>query len=375
MDSGRNTIICWTLISVLPCVGEVVAAHRPAAVGATELRRQLGEIHGRIRTWYVEYETTPSSDPKKPLGAHVHRIVAASRPDRFYRLSAKGTAARSWHDDPFQTRLILTSSSAVAESPMERTFAILPVEAGDPLPGDLSNELLLTALGWWPFEDRPVPTLAGRVFLDIARSPDYVVRPTQDLIEGRWCHVLEYPGRDRLWLDVERDCALLVRETYHPRSHALAQRIEMKGHREIKPGIWVPMEFHNTRFRDSDQSEDQRKVVDAVVQVLNVRVNDPLPDAIFEFKPRPGSIQIFENRRFEQKVAGGTDRLDEIVGWIRRYVGSGRTSTRGLVASVEAVIEYGVSILCIGGIVALRWRRRTRSGRLAAVTEQKPTHL
>ena len=88
----------------------------------------------------------------------------------------------------------------------------------------------------------------------------------QEKVEDRWCHVLEYPGHDRLWVDVERNGALMMQEMFNPNTGALLQRIELKGYREVKPGIWAPREFRNIAFDGSGQKGDHHKLTDVVIK-------------------------------------------------------------------------------------------------------------
>jgi hypothetical protein len=87
--------------------------------------------------------------------------------------------------------------------------------------------------------------------------------------------VLEYPGYDRLWIDTERGCALLARETHSSRNGALVQRIELSGHREVAPGIWLPSSIRNIQYDYNAVSEEgrRRRVIDAVHVVLGMSVS------------------------------------------------------------------------------------------------------
>lgn len=357
----RIVIIYLFFLSFL-CCRSTAAETRPAVLSSEELRQRLVALQSEIRTWLVEYKTDPSRDPARPPGLQVHRIVAASAPDQFSRWNAKAMDQLPSKDDPLQLLCFINSSSAVYESPMQRTFSVSALEPNEPLPENSQLEFLFTIFGWWPFEGRPAPTLGGKpiVLFDVARSPKYIMRSEQELINGCWCHVLEYPGHERLWFDCERNCAFVAREIYHPKTGALAQRIEMKGHRQVKPGIWVPTELHNTMFEDYDQHGNQRKFVDSIIRIVDVRINDQLPDTLFRFEPRPGYVQIFKDRHFEQKVPGGTELLDEIVNWIQRYGQVYRVSTDRSVASIEAGIEYIVLIVCVVAIFVLHWRKGIR---------------
>lgn len=361
MDIERNIVVY--LISLMFIFGRGIAVEtRPAVLNSEQIRQRLSELHSSIRTWYVEYESLPSNDPLKPPGTYIHRIVAARVPDQYCGLGAKGRATYSWSDDAFHQRFTLNASSAVNEFPLDRVYWFIPLKPEDPLPGTAPQEFLFAVLGWWPFDKRPPPTHHGTpvILRDIACSPKYVVKPEQELVAGHWCHVLEYAGHDRLWLDCERNCALLARETLDSKTGDVLQRIDMKGHREVKPGIWVPMEFRNIMFDLSGQKGNRRKVADAVFKVLAIQVNDRLPDTLFRFEARPGSIEILDDGSFKQTVPGGSGYMDEMVGWVQRLGLGPAVRTGGSATSVEAVIEYIVSIVCAVAIFVLHWRKRMR---------------
>src|SRR5439155_388366 len=152
-------------------------------------------------------------------------------------------------------------------------------------------------------------------------STKYVVNPLQELVQERWCHILEYPGHDRLWVDCDHGCAILAREVFDPDKQIVVQRIESRAFQEVQPGIWMPFEFRNLVF-DSAKSGQQKgksvKIVDAILKVHKVRLNQDVQDDIFRFEPVAGSIQTFDDDRTEQVVPGGTNYLDEVTDWIQR---------------------------------------------------------
>ena len=144
----------------------------------------------------------------------------------------------------------------------------------------------------------------------------------QELVQGHWRHVLEYSGHDKLWLDCDRGCAILARELIDPKNGLLGQRIEACDHRQVQSGIWVPFQFRNMLFvadKAKPQTGNVVKVLDAVLDVLEVRLNEQVREELFRFEPLPGSIQTMGRDRTEQVVAGGTEYLDEVIDWTQRH--------------------------------------------------------
>jgi hypothetical protein len=211
-----------------------------------------------------------------------------------------------------------------------------------------------------------VPTVLKRV----AESSNYVVAPAQELIGGRWCHVLEYPGHDRIWLDGERQGAMVAREMYDARTGALVQRIELGGLHEAAPGIWVPADLHNMLFEQrvtATAATELAPIINAHLHVVDARVNDDVPDALFDFRPRPGSVEVQMNKNFAQSVPGGLDYFDDLAGWIKRRVSYEPVPPRSAALPVEVIVEWMVSGVCLSVAAVLHWRRyRTGLGATSA---------
>jgi hypothetical protein len=254
----------------------------------------------------------------------------------------------------------------VADRPPKRVYTFLTLAPDEGLPGTAPLEFLFVALGWWPFEKRPPPTLfdgAPAVLPAIAACEKYRVQPEQELVGESWCHILEYPGRDKLWLDCDRGCAILVREMYGPNPGQLFQRIEASGHREVQPGIWVPARFRNMVPGVRDPKDNQ--TVDSILNIVNVRLNEDVEDDLFRFEPLPGSIELTVDGIVRQEAAGCEDYLNEVVDWIRRNDLISITPAGNSHSLFATLVEY--SLLAIGtaalsAIIARRWL----GGRLSA---------
>jgi hypothetical protein len=207
------------------------------------------------------------------------------------------------------------------ENPVNRTFFGGKLKTTDEVPGTVRDEIYFLATGLWPTSGRPAPHLAPRepyVLRDVGRSDLYsVVRPELEAVNGRWCHVLERPGRDRLWIDLERGCTLLRRETDAESSGPLASRYELGDHREVSPGVWLPSWIRNTQFDYQAPTEEarRRRVIDAVIEVIESHAND-MPDEQFVYRPVAGTFRLAPA---EQVVPGGLDHLDFLSGWVERY--------------------------------------------------------
>jgi hypothetical protein len=181
----------------------------------------------------------------------------------------------------------------------------------------------------------------------LQRSPKYDrVRPVLESFDGRWCYVLERPDHDRLWLDLEHGCTLMVRETYARESGRLAQRIELGGHREVCPGIWFPAWIRNIQYdHNSNRAEFQKRIwKNARHDIVAVHIND-VDDSIFEWSPPAGALRRGENLDV-QATADGMDQIDEVAQWIRRHHRLKLDSSGGLSPPKATMVALLLAISC-----------------------------
>jgi hypothetical protein len=300
------------------------APDRPPAAeySAEGLRAGILEAQRSIKGLRVAYRSYDYDPRRYPRGSYSHRIVAARSPGDLYHVSAHGHDRLDWRDDPFQQRATISGQHLYNEFYINRVFFDYDVRPEDGLPGSLSSEFFFLATGIWPLEGLRPPRPDGRAFVlrEVAASPDYsAVRPEQEMVGGRWCHVLEYPGYDRLWLDAGRGFALLARETHSVRTGALVQRVELGGHREVSRGIWMPRTMRNIQYDHNARTEEGRRRVylDATHDVTEVEVNDQVDSRLFAFHPRPGSMRTDPGKPLVQVRPGGLDHLDDLARLIR----------------------------------------------------------
>ena len=312
-----------------------------------ELLEGLRAVDEKAQSWYIEYESDEQNHPGAPPGGRLYRVVAAIAPDRYYHYSAKHTDEYSWHEDPLRQRLIINGACVVSERPFDRMFRIRRLNPKDGLPGTAPEEFLFMALGWWPLREWAPPKRLPNgpcVLRDVVHSGGYAVREAQELVGDRWCHVLE-SDYDRLWADSARRGVLLRREVLDPENGAVLQRIEMRDHAEVSTGIWVPMTFVNAVFGEPHTSSDD--TTESTLRVVAVKVNEPLPNGLFEYKPRPGSIQFHADGHVEQAVPAGTEHLDDIANWIKMHSFPQKGDVHMFGHAAEALIECAIAAGCV----------------------------
>lgn len=343
----------------------------PAAVlSAERLRARILEDQRKIRSYHVVYETEPDAQPEPgtPRGGYIRRIVVAKAPDLMYYVNAHAVAEIDWQEYPALERWYLKGQRWFCERPVNRTFtAGGPLRPEDDLPGPITEDFFFSTTGVWLFDHRAPRWEGVSIALrDVAVNPAYsAVRSRQELVDGRWCHVLENEGVERLWIDLEHGCALLARETDQGTPPVLTQRVETGGHREVAPGVWLPSWMQTILYNSRARTEAERKqsVHNTRVQVLEARAND-VDESLFEFRPPPGALDQSRTNDPVQTEPGGLDHLENLAVWIQKHY-----SWAGAAMAPEPEVRgYVLAMLpVLGFIVAFEFWLSGRRNRAAPV--------
>jgi hypothetical protein len=337
----------------------------PAVLSAAELRARLTSAADAVRSVYAVYRadmTGPGSARDLPAGSYIYRTVAARSPGYFYHHGAHGHDHLDWRDDPLQKRIYVETDRWYLEKPLDRLYSGGRLKPGDKLPGSTPSEVFFVATGVWPLDQRPAPRFQDKepfMLRDVGKCDQYsFVRPQQEQLDGHWCHVLERPGIDRLWLDVDRGCAVLAREVRNADTGAAMLRFELGGHREASPGIWLPGWIRNIEYDHEAKTAEgqQRRVKDGRLKVLEVRVNQTDED-FFVFRPPPGAIRVDRKGRPSQTVSGGLDHLDNLARWVREHAWPDAAPAAGWSAAWPLAAAACTVLACEAW---LWWRRRRR---------------
>jgi hypothetical protein len=292
-----------------------------ATLDVLQLKQQLLASQERIQSLSIKYESHDYDESQYPKGSYLHRELAIKAPDKMFHVSAHGHIGLNWHDDFQQQRAYIVNRHLFNDFPVNRVFFEYDMKPEETLPGSLVDEFYFVATGIWPLTDITPFRPEGRAYVlrEVATSEKHsVVRPLLEQIDGHWCHVLEYPGRDRLWIDVDRGCALMARESYSEINDALVQRMELSDHTEVAAGIWLPSKLRNIQFDYLAHNVDDRMRIirNAMHTAYDITVND-VNDAVFEFHPAPGSLKR-DNAELIPIDGSGEEHLRSIVEWIQR---------------------------------------------------------
>lgn len=324
--SPRLVWSAYIFVSVFvfaPSVRYVEGASPQASHSAEELCQQISSALKKMDSLRVKYRGTSLINNSD--GSYIMRELVVKRPHWFHHKGAHGSANLEWSDDPDQQHAWVQDDRYFNEFPLRRTYFSKQWGKNRSLPGTLQGEQWFELTGIWLLDARDPPLCFDLVpvFEVIAESEDYsFVRPELENVEGRWCHVLEHPGVDTLWLDASRNSCLVQREVNIPGSDRLFAKVEIAKHTEVLPDVWIPLNIRSRGF--SWETGIRVAYIDAEFEVLELKVNDVIDDE-FQYTPKPGSIFYSEGSSGEPKRVvnpGGLDYLDDITEWIKRVHGA-----------------------------------------------------
>lgn len=292
-----------------------------ALMDAVELKQKILAHAERLTGLRVVARTTGYED-NTVHSAYFQKEFTAQSPGLLTFRSGHGHTRLHWQDDPYQQWTHVGPNSAYNIYMVDRTFFPIEMAEDDPLPGTLEGEDFFAATGLWPLRNRPGIQYLGHpmVLREVAATAEYsLVRPQQELVQERWCHVLEWPGLDVLWIDVERGFSVLQRELFQPDKGTLDQRIHTGDHRELEPGIWVPGWYTRTVFDHiSEQQTGKRTMARrSRTDIIEAELVQ-YADSHFTFDPPDGYLKLVRGRQPEPVGNGGTQLLDEIAAWSMR---------------------------------------------------------
>jgi hypothetical protein len=200
-----------------------------------------------------------------------------------------------------------------------------------------------------PYTDQEVANLSNswtypHCMRIIDGNTSYSVLPQQELVDGAWCHVLEYPKRDKIWIDPQLGCTIRRRERYDDVNgvRVVLDKIQLAQFVEAAPGIWVPKEclvqFFPSRANPPEhlnkQYLEQRIIVESVTinQVTDNDFSLSVP-AGTQIVDRNGSYKVKGDRTL---LLGGLADLAE--GYVAKKKIEPRWPLIITVAAISAIV-------------------------------------
>jgi hypothetical protein len=124
----------------------------------------------------------------------------------------------------------------------------------------------------------------------------YRVRKDTEDVDGFPCHVVEWAGKDVVWIDPRHGFNFRRRRGFQPSGDLLFE-VKASYFKEKSPGIWLPdRQISLTYNMDRDPKDYHGRVAYIMVNALQeARFND-VPDSLFEV-PLTKDVRIFDLRK------------------------------------------------------------------------------
>jgi protein O-mannosyl-transferase len=117
----------------------------------------------------------------------------------------------------------------------------------------------------------------------------YRLRPELERVAGAWCHVLEWPDFDVMWVDTSRSFLLLRRES---RVRGVLRSVLTNWEPvECRPGVWIPTRSEKVTYllpkRPGSSSEAGGVARRQRIRILDVKCDSRIGDEAFRLPIRP----------------------------------------------------------------------------------------
>jgi len=188
----------------------------------------------------------------------------------------------------------------------------------------------------------------------------FKVRPLLDDVDGAWCHVLEWPDHDIIWVDCSRGYSV-VRRIYYQSPGSPLLEAEHSGLREVKAGVWLPSkEVTSIYNRDTEPKAFAGKVKLVETNTLLDCRFDHVPDSLFDVpRIRQGKVTDYVRGITYVKYPPEIDPFEEALR--RTLVERSNYSGVPRIAWLEMGLLVAIGCNCTMLVVQLTrliWRKR-----------------
>lgn len=321
-----------------------------------ELRASLLAAHDRIESLAVRMESS-NVDPDGEETGTVRSLAIAKGGRRIYHVHHSRFAGPE--DDPEATIQFLGETFDVYY-PYDWRLETSKLYVQPPYTLKILAAGPFELLAWWPPSDSSPPPEVGHapLFLkEVLRKGDCIVRPTQERIDDRWCHVIDIPGTDILWVDADRN-VVLRRERRNQDRPDTATIYVYGEFADAGDGILLPYRIERRR-PGPDQPITRHRVLGYELNTVD--------DAQFALNIPPGALIIDRDTDTWRQEPGGFALLERICSRATTIAeASGEGETLGPPAEprwMAGMALLGASAYCGASSLAARSRRRGEASR------------
>jgi len=242
---------------------------------------------------------------------HTRQTLVVRGRNRFFeRTHLQQLAGFDGTNDPEWRKSYLTEDMLTTVWVIDRFCKMSREQVRSQVGDSVRYQLFMECTGWWPPgesslpEDEPDWALCKALRNDGCR-----VQGDLEFVDKHRCVVVEVPDPDKIWLDVDRGCAVIRRERQW---NGKPMVYENSGFAEIAPGIWLPGKLRRVIFRgpgpDVPTHREGEVLIDLTQTVSRMEVNS-VPDEAFVFKPEPGTLMFDAEQRKKWQIPGGEEEV------------------------------------------------------------------
>lgn len=371
----RGLVFVFLLPTVLPAledlkpVGQETSSPEDADWSLVRVRIQVDQSRQHLRSIVVEATSHGSAFSQPRVTHQIFAIDGRNRfLDRAHLNDRHGNTDGA--NDPEWRRSYLTEDMLTTVWVVDR-FAKMSREQSSNAVGDtLRYDYFMECTGWWPPgesslpEDEPVWALHKAL-----QNEDCRVQDSLETVGEHRCVVIEIPGRDKLWLDVDRGCAVIRRERQWEGKWTIYENSDF---REFGDCIWLPWKLHRVIHHGVGpiltKEEQASLLVQSTQTVERMEVNH-VPDEMFVFKPEPGMLIYDVERNKRWAIPGGQEEiLSDVSQAATAFVGVAndkRKRSNGAYVAMEAIL-----LVIAATAWVLLFRRRCDRRLIAAIKLQ-----
>jgi hypothetical protein len=313
----RRRVLLLMLGVAMPGVAAGEPGPSPRAVySLDQIRKGISESRDRFRSIEVECEV-PERDPSGGTQAPgILRRVVAARDTSRYVYSVHFNANQPPGLDLDTNEIYYDGTSKILQEfrPAQRYCETFQRNA-DNFSWKVRCEFFLECTGWWPPGDRSQPPVRESPFLLFEALADERCRVLllQEKVGEAWCHVVERPGVDRLWLDPEIGFAPRRRQWYH--GHPTIRNIEytLSDYREAAPKVWIPWRLRRVIVNPVRGASGRPVGIEGETEAIVVRAEvNQVPERRFRLDILPGTLIWDGDTGIMRQVPGGLAFLDAV---------------------------------------------------------------
>jgi type II secretory pathway pseudopilin PulG len=176
----------------------------------------------------------------------------------------------------------------------------------------------------------------------------YSVAEQPETIDGAACWVMEWPGMDKIWIDVDHSYAMR-RRVFHWRPEGpLARHIDNSDFREIKPGLWFCFQQTVETYGMLNQAEEWDKLTNVSAYEVSECDLSRAPEGLTALRLPVGTFVNDSIRNIQYRVSDEEgDPFEKPLGEAAQVAGVPRRAGTNRRLIIGAAALVGMVVLCV----------------------------